>query len=175
MNEEKRTFHRIATRIKGYARIMPSEEEQPLFREAPVSGPGAAGFEARDPSVPESLYALLATINAKLDMILSVQGRDLLTADFPLTLDVTEISGAGVRFAARDGLAVGDTIEVVLVLCQFPLRLAGAVGQVLRAEAAGGENAMALDFTRIRERDLESIVQFVFQSQRDTIRVNRWS
>ena len=32
----------------------------------------------------------------------------------------------------------------------------------------------ALDFTRIRERDLEHIVQFVFQSQRDDLRGNKW-
>jgi c-di-GMP-binding flagellar brake protein YcgR len=66
-------------------------------------------------------------------------------------------------------------LEVVLMLSQFPLRMAGAIGRVIRAEPDQGRTLYALDFTRIRERDLETIVQFVFQSQRDELREKKWS
>ena len=54
------------------------------------------------------------------------------------------------------------------------MRLAGAMGRIIRREEIDGRIVYALDFTRIRERDLESIVQFVFQSQRDDLRGKKW-
>lgn len=175
-DNEKRTFLRIPTRIGGYARKLNMESEQPIFREAPlpgVCGPGA--FDARDASIPEGLYTLLSSINAKLDMLLGILGRDQMAADFPVTLDVMEISGAGLRFFASEELPMECDLEVVLMLSQFPLRMAGAIGRVIRAEPDQGRTLYALDFTRIRERDLETIVQFVFQSQRDELREKKWS
>jgi len=173
---EKRTFLRIPTRIGGFARKLDTEAEQPIFREAPlhgVSGPGA--FDARDASIPEGLYTLLSSLNAKLDMLIGMLGRDQISTDFPITLEVVEISGAGLRFFASQELALETAMEVVLMLSQFPLRMAGAIGTVLRAEPVEGKPLYALDFTRIRERDLETIVQFVFQSQRDALREKKWS
>ena len=53
--------------------------------------------------------------------------------------------------------------------------MAGAIGRILRQDDdQDGRAVYALDFTRIRERDLESIVQFVFQSQRDDLRGKKW-
>ena len=60
------------------------------------------------------------------------------------------------------------------MLSRFPLRMAGAMGRILRLEEQDGLLVHALDFTRIRERDLENIVQFVFQSQRDDLRGKKW-
>ena len=54
------------------------------------------------------------------------------------------------------------------------MRLAGAMGRIIRCDDVDGTMVYALDFTRIRERDLESIVQFVFQSQRDDLRGKKW-
>ncbi|MFZ5810854.1 MAG: PilZ domain-containing protein [Thermodesulfobacteriota bacterium] len=175
-DNEKRTFLRIPTRIGGYARKLDMENEQPIFREAPLpgaSGPGA--FDARDASIPEGLYTLLSSLNAKLDMLLGLLGRDHLATEFPVTLDVVEISGAGLRFFASEELPLNGDLEVVLMLSQFPLRMAGAMGRIIRSEPVQNKTLYALDFTRIRERDLETIVQFVFQSQRDELREKKWS
>ncbi len=174
MSEEKREFLRIPTRIKGHARLLASESELPLFREAPSAGPGLFGADSKE-GLSDSLFNLLSTINAKLDMIISFQSRESLETDFPLSLDVIEISGAGLRFHCAEELSQNQMIEAVLVLNQFPLRMAGAIGRILRQVDHGGRVVYALDFTNIRERDLESIVQFVFQSQRDEIRGKKWS
>jgi hypothetical protein len=175
-DNEKRTFLRIPTRIGGHARKLESESELPVFREAPlpgVSGPGA--FDARDASIPEGLYTLLSSLNAKLDMLIGMLGRDQISADFPLTLRIVEISGAGLRFFTSEELALGTSLEVVIMLSQFPLRMAGAIGRIIRVEPLEDAALYALDFTRIRERDLETIVQFVFQSQRDELREKKWT
>jgi hypothetical protein len=172
--EEKREFMRIPTRLRGYLRLLFSPDEMPLFRETSLTGAGLNPFDAREAGMSESLYAMLCSIDNKLDMLLSMQSRDQLEDDFPVTIDIAEISGAGVRFATTAELAVDQYVEAVIVLSRFPLRMAGAVGRVIRQEAQDGQPAYALDFTRIRERDLESIVQFVFQSQRDDLRGKKW-
>ena len=98
-------------------------------------------------------------------------------ANVPLlqaAMDILEISGAGVRFCTPDILPMEQYVETVIVLSRFPLRLAGAVGRIIRQDRQDDKTVYALDFTRIRERDLELIVQFVFQSQRDDLRVKKW-
>lgn len=172
--EEKREFMRIPTRLRGYLRLLSAPDELPIFREAPPLGGGACPSENHDPGMSDGLYSMLCTINAKLDMLLSLYNRELIETDFPVPMEIVEISGAGVRFTTPTPVAVDQHVEAVLVLSRFPLRMAGAVGRVLRQENQEGQPTYALDFTRIRERDLEHIVQFVFQSQRDDLRGNKW-
>jgi hypothetical protein len=164
---------RIPTRVRGQLRRLSSPEEMPLYRES-VTGAGMVPVDPREAGMSESLYSMLCTINAKLDMLLSMQNRDALENDFPVPMDIVEISGAGVRFFTPENLPLDAYVEAVIILGRFPLRLAGAIGRLIRQDPQDGQNAYALDFTRIRERDLESIVQFVFQSQRDDLRGNKW-
>jgi hypothetical protein len=174
-DSEKRTYLRIPTRIGGHGRLLGDPSEQPIFRDAPLAGlAGPGAFDARDAAIPESLYTLLSSLNAKLDILIGMLGRDQMTADFPITLSIVEISGAGLRFTASEPLALDADMEVVIMLSQFPLRMSGAMGKVIRIDDCDGKPVYALDFTRIRERDLETIVQFVFQSQRDDIRGKKW-
>jgi hypothetical protein len=171
--EEKRSFMRIPTRVRGHLRRLSSPDELPLYRDT-VTGAGMFPVDPREAGMSESLYSMLCTINSKLDMLLSMQNRDELESDFPVSMDIVEISGAGVRFFTPVELPLEVYVEAVIILGRFPLRLAGAIGRVIRQETQDGQNGYALDFTRIRERDLESIVQFVFQSQRDDLRGNKW-
>ena len=172
--EEKRSYMRIPTRLRGHLRLLPGPEDMPLYRETPPMGSTAIILDPRETGMSEPLYAMLSTINTKLDMLLSMQNRDLLEADFPVPMDIVEISGAGVRFLSLTELPLEQPVEAVLILSRFPLRMAGAIGQLVRCEEADGAYTYAIDFTRIRERDLESIVQFVFQSQRDDLRGKKW-
>ena len=170
MGEEKRDFLRIPTRIKGNARILETPGEMPLFREFPLASSANMTLDQLRGALSDPLVNVLSTINNKLDMLLSLHSQQRMETDFPISLDVIEISGAGMRFRCAQELVVDQEIEVVLVLCQFPLRMAGAIGRVLRSEMEGGRQIWALDFGRIRDRDLEFIVQFVTQAQRDELR-----
>jgi hypothetical protein len=172
--EEKRSYMRIPTRLRGHLRLLPSGEEMPLYRESPPMGSTVCSVDPRDTGMSEPLAAMLCTINSKLDMLLSMQNRDLLEADFPVPMDIIEISGAGVRFSTPEALILEQPVEAVILLSRFPMRLAGAIGRIIRCDDVDGTMVYALDFTRIRERDLESIVQFVFQSQRDDLRGKKW-
>ncbi|WP_300157923.1 PilZ domain-containing protein [Solidesulfovibrio sp.] len=174
--EEKRAFMRIPTRLTGRLRLLPGPDDMQVYRETPYPGSqGLCPHDAREAGMSEGLFSLLCSINTKLDMLLSMQSRDELSADFPVAVSIVEISGAGIRFTTSTELALEQYVETVIDLSRFPLRMAGAVGRIIRQEVReDGSTEYALDFTRIRERDLESIVQFVFQSQRDDLRGKKW-
>jgi len=174
MNEEKREFIRVPVNIKGYLRELAYPDEVQLFREGPASALDSIGIDLASANLSEPMLRVLASINAKLDLLLSIQGQQRLLADFPLHVDVFEISGAGARLFSAKPLTIGKDIEIVFLLMHTPLRLAGAIGSVVREEAFHDRQAWVVDFTRIRERDLEFIVQAVLQAQRDEIHGHKW-
>ncbi len=168
MDKEQRTYSRVAARLKGLACPVESADLAPRFRTAPRRD-GATPPPPMQ-GLPEGLIEFLLEMDAKLDQILVGQRQDQLRQDYPLELDIREISGAGVRFSCSEPLAEGQALELVIVLNQYPLRLTAAVGRV-RGEEGG---LRRFEFTYIREHDLETIVQFVFQEQREEIRNRKW-
>jgi len=174
MAEEQRTFLRIPTNLRGRMRLVASENELQLFREAPFASSSVTSAELKNAGLSDALITALQTMDHKLDMLVGIHTQDSLQVDFPLMAEVLEISGAGVKLVSSSPLAVDQIVELVVTLTQLPVRMAGAIGRVMRGEELDGRQVMAVDFTRIRDRDLESIVQFVFQTQRDELRVRKW-
>ena len=166
---DRRTFARVATRLRGHARPI-AEGEQPLFRGA---GSGAAaGLPAlHSANVPDALVEFLVALDHKIDTLLSLGSLENLRKDFPLDVEILDISGAGLRFTASGPMHTGDEFEVVVLLEGIPLHLAGAVGRVAGQDAG----AWRFEFTSIRESDLEQIIQFVFREQREQIRSAKWN
>lgn len=175
MEEQHRSFLRIPTRLRGRMRLLANENEQQLFREAPITHVSVVAAELKNAGLGEALVNALLSIERKLDLLIGLNSQDNLQADFPHPIDVFEISGAGIKMATDRELAVGQHLEVVLVLTQLPVRMASGIAAVVRREASDGRDLWALDFTRIRDRDLESIVQFVFQAERDELREKKWT
>jgi hypothetical protein len=174
MDEEQRTFLRIPTKLRGRMRLVSSEKELQLFREAPITSLSVSAMELKAAGVNEALINALSSIDRKLDMLISVHSHDNLLDDFPHAIEIGEISGAGIKITSSLPLQVDQLIEFVITLTQLPVRMAGAIGRVVREEDMDGTTGWAVDFARIRDRDLESIVQFVFQTQRDELRVKKW-
>jgi hypothetical protein len=175
MEKDNRTFLRIPTKLRGRLRLLGSEHEPQLFREAPITSSSGTVMELKNAGINEALVNAILNLDRKLDMLIGLHSQDSLQEDFPYTVEVVEISGAGVKLSTTADLAVGQMVELVLVLTQVPVRMSSAIGQVVRLEEIPRGFAWALDFTRIRDRDLESIVQFVFQTQRDELRERKWS
>lgn len=175
MGEEQRTFLRIPTKLRGRMRFLASEKELQLFREAPITSLSVSVMELKAAGVNEALVEALSSIDRKLDQLIAIHSHDNLVDDFPNLIEVCEISGAGVKLISQLPLEVGQHIEFVLTLTQLPVRMTGAIGRVVRREQdVDGHPTWAVDFVRIRDRDLETIVQFVFQTQRDELRVRKW-
>ena len=174
MGEEQRTYLRIPTKLHGRMRLVSSDKELQLFREAPITSTSVTAMELKSAGLNEALVNALLAIDRKLDLLIGIHTQDSLLDDFPQTIEVVEISGAGVKMTSTDPLAVGQLVEVVITMTQLPVRMAGAIGRIIRDEMLDGVRVWALDFTKIRDRDLETIVQFVFQTQRDELRVKKW-
>ncbi len=175
MDDEQRTFLRIPTKLRGRLRLVASETEPQLFREAPIVSSSVTAMELKNAGIAEALVNALMNIDRKLDMLIGLHASASLEEDFPHVFEVVEISGAGIKAISASPLPVGQLAEVVLTLTQLPVRMAASIGRVVREETEDGGYAWALDFTRIRDRDLESIVQFVFQTQRDEMRGKKWT
>lgn len=176
MEHEKRAFSRVATFLRAYARPMASPDAPVMFN-ASSQAASLAGLPLKESKLPEVLVQFLLEMSQKLDLIVSHLSREQLQDDFPHTVDVVELSGAGVQMRAAMPLKPDDTLELVLVLSQFPLRLASAVGKVVRcleADAAEGDALWAVDFIRIRENDLDAVVHHVFNEERQHIRERKW-
>ena len=176
MEHEKRAFSRVATFVRAHMRPM-SGPDAPVMFNASSQATSLAGLSLKESKLPDVLVQFLLEMSQKLDLVVSHLSREQLQDDFPHAADVVELSGAGVQMRTDMALVPGDVLEIVLVLSLFPLRLAGAVGKVIRAldtAPVDGGTLWAVDFIRIRENDLDAVVQHVFNEERQHIRERKW-
>ncbi len=174
MSSQKRNYSRVETHLPGRLRLLAAGEEHSLYYgcsgcNLPADSPG----RPKVAGMPESMLDFLEAINMKLDMLLSIASQDHLQNNFPESITIVEISGAGLIFTAKRDFHLDDRVEMVMFLSQVPLRIAGAIGRVHRRDEINGKSAWVVDFTSIRESDREAIVRFVFQQQREQIRESK--
>lgn len=174
MSSQKRNYSRVETYLPGRLRLLAGGDEQSLYYgcsgcNPPPEGPG----RPKVAGMPESMLDFLEAINTKLDMLLSIASQDHLQNNFPESIAIVEISGAGLIFTAKRDFQLDDKVELVMFLSQVPLRIAGAIGRIHRRDEVNGQPAWVVDFTSIRESDREAVVRFVFQQQREKIRESK--
>lgn len=175
MGDEKRTFSRVETTVKTYLKHVSGDSGFPTGFDCPGCEMGPDMEELKRSSLPQAVSDFLIELNRKVDILVSLGSRKMIQDDYPLKGVVTEISGAGVLLRSSEGIKPGDHLEIVMILSAFPLRLASAVGRVVRKEAGTvDEPVWGVEFTRIRDTDQEQIVQFVFKEQRARIREQKW-
>lgn len=168
MSEEKRTFSRVPIRLKGHARIMRSIDSPPKFTGDAVCAESCRENLFRNSKLPEELTTFLAEMDRKLDRVLGLLSRENLQSDFPLDIEILELSAAGIKFNCATPIEINESLEIVILLSQVPLRMAGSKGRVLAMEE--DTNLYRFEFVDTRGSDMEAIVQFVFQQQREQIR-----
>lgn len=174
MTDQKRNYSRIETFLPGRLRLLAPGEEHSLYHgRSGCDLPPQAQGKPKGAGLPETLMDFLETINAKLDMLLSIASQDHLQNNFPISINIVEISGAGLIFMADREFQLDDRVELVIFLSQIPLRIAGAIGRIHRRDEISAKSAWVVDFTAIRETDREAIVQFVFRQQREQIRESK--
>lgn len=168
MSEEKRTFSRVPVRLKGYARVMQSIESPQIFTGDAVGEMSNRDELLRNSKLPEDLTSFLAEMDRKLDRVLGLLSKDHLRSDFPLDIEILELSAAGVKFRTKENISPKDPLEIIVLLSHVPLRMAGSKGRTLGIE--DDTKLYRFEFVDTRGSDMEAIVQFVFQQQREQIR-----
>ncbi len=171
MEEEKRRFLRVPTRLKAYLKKV-SKDTKPVHHYSRTHQPSTFNLDLKKFGLPEALKEYLEIINSKLDMILSIQSLAFIEKDYPFTTEVIEIGGGGLKCLKPQKLdvKVGDFLEFVIILSTFPLWMVGAIGKINRIENIDGREVMAIEFSQIRDSDKEEIIRFVFQEERENIR-----
>jgi len=122
----------------------------------------------RNSKLPDDLTAFLSEMDRKLDRVLGLLSQDHLRTDFSIDIEVMELSAAGVKFRSKEEFQTDTPLEIVLVLSQVPLRMAGSKGRILGKEE--DTELYRFEFMDTRGSNMEAIVQFVFQQQREQIR-----
>lgn len=174
MSEQKRNYSRIETFLPGRLRLLAPGEEHSLYHGCSGCDPAPqAQGRPKVSGLPETMLDFLETINAKLDMLLSIASQDHLQNNFPVSINIVEISGAGLIFTADRDFKLDDRVELVIFLSQVPLRIAAAIGRIHRRDEINKKPAWVVDFSSIRESDREAIVRYVFQQQREQIRESK--
>ncbi len=168
---DKRCYSRIKTRVKALLRRAEDKHSPPLFRTSIHDTPTIQSH-LKDAGIPESLRLFMEYLDGKLDLILSILGKDIIEKEFEFSTVVVELSGGGLKcIRPSQDFQVGDTIEILLFLCHIPLRTVSAVGEVVRIEQLNSNEVLVVEFTHIRELDREEVVRFVFQEEREQIRI----
>ncbi len=177
---ERREFARIPVSMTAWYRRVSDADVPPKLQEQwAAAGPADNPRDFLDRArLPEAMNKFLLHMDAKLDALLGFVMTEKLSQEFPNTVQVLELSGGGVRIETVESFQQGDILELALMLHHAPVRVAGAMAMVTRgpepAQASPDQEAgraiWALDFVRIREQDLEAVVQFVFHEERQRLR-----
>jgi hypothetical protein len=134
---------------------------------APVKGEGAV------PDVNPRVWQMLVNIHTMLGMIL--ERLDMETEGF-LRAEKTHVnmSATGIAFRSKERFAVGDTLEVKMLLPARPPLGVIVYGNVIRADAAAdGGTEIALHFMGMSEELRNDIIQYSLMRQREIIRSSR--
>lgn len=179
-NDPSSSENRNYSRIPCFARAMYRHMSHP---EEPQICP--SGFNVEDKTfrerfaassgLPDAAVSFLLNLDAKIDRIISQMSKDALAAYFPKQLVVLDISASGLLVQAND-LQVGEYVETVLFLGEFPSIVVSGVAHVLRpgSPVPGVGTTYALRFTRMRDSEREQIVRFVFREERERIRSQKF-
>lgn len=165
-------YSRVNVRLRAHARRSDDPAKPAIFRWTDRPAAAMTEMELAEAQVPQPLARFLMALDSKLDMLIGMQGGASVREDYPLRLEVRDISGSGLGFQAADHFNEGEVLEVVLVLSDAPPRYVAATGRVV---GSGPDGLARFEFTTIREDDRETVVQFVFQEEREQIRRSKLS
>ncbi len=133
------------------------------------------GMEPRDLDLPDDtinprLWQMLVDISAKLSVVmerLNLQDAGLAGVE---SVPVN-ISASGIRVETDQPLALGDSVEIRMVLPLYPPVGVIAFGIVVRSdEAAAGRRKVAVQFTEMEDDVEDVIIQYALKRQREMIR-----
>ena len=174
MTDSRPQFNAVDARVRGKFRIMPSSDDLPKIYLGGEQKP--MGYEELAQSkLPEAVINFLIGMADQLNYIAALMEKNSLEEEFPHELDGCRISGSGLAFYADQPLEIGAYLEVLLTLNSLPLKMAGAIGRVVKKENTPQGDKYSFQFTRISETNLDAIVHFVFQEQRKSIREHHWT
>ncbi len=172
--EDRRKYARVTTHFFGRFRVLNSHSEPQICAGAFCStGHAVREIFASQSQLPESVTKFLLELDNKLESVLGILRKDALEELFSHKMRVLDISAGGIVMQTDFPLEIGQYLEVVLHMGDFPFRMASGVGRIIRHADKGGNKGLVLEFTDLREEDREEIIHYVFQEERRKLRKQR--
>lgn len=167
----KREFSRVATLLPFSSRVLPPEEwaasRAKLFGEAIYSELSTL------PEIGDAHLSIwLKTINAKLDAIMRMIA--IYQGGFEsLPLKSVTLSASGLDFLSDTEISVGNIMEIKIILFSLPPVAIQLYGEVLSSSKSQDQFRIALKFLPMDDHIRNEIVRFVFEKEREILRVKR--
>lgn len=165
-------YSKVSTRIRAYVRPAAAGDQLPLPQDNPALLDAETPADLDSAQLSKPLADFLRGLDAKMDTVISLLSQKRLEDDFQTAVDVVEIGGEGLTFLCESQHAVDDVLEFALILNQYPLRVAAAIGTVRQVDQDGPVRCK-VEFTNIRETDFEAVMRFVFHEERQRIRESK--
>jgi hypothetical protein len=170
---ENRHYCRVEACIPFACRLVPPEEQKNIR-----SHVSSATFLTGHKTMPEihdpSLAEWINLISIKLDTIIR-----LLTLEregfFSLPFECINISGGGLRFLSQNKYAMGDTLEIRMMLSLLhPIALyVYATVLSVSERRAEGDYDISVQFMTMDNAIQDEIIRFVFEREREILRVKK--
>lgn len=168
-----RESFRVDDVVPMVVRKVNENEQLNVSRSIPFYDAGVLQAESPDMDINPKLWQMLVNIHAMLGMVL--ERLDLETAGFlQAEKKRVNMSATGLRFQTRERYAVGDKLEIKLLLPARPPIGMLVYGSIIRVDdMGGGENEIALRFYDISDDLRDEIIQYSLMRQREIIRNSR--
>ncbi len=128
------------------------------------------------PFTRESIFnhPIIWEINRKLDLLIHMYLAEDFMALMKAPPKDVNISASGIRFITSESFAVGDLLEIGLILPVAPLLFLRLVGDVLRIKPVTSYEteryAVAVRFLKVDPDTKEDIIKYLFRRQRGMLR-----
>ena len=168
-----REYFRVDDVVPMVVRKVDENERLTVSRSIPFFDAGVLESESPDVDVNPKLWQMLVNIRTMLGMVL--ERLDLESAGFLRSEKKrVNMSATGLRFQTRERYAVGDKLEIKMLLPARPPFGVLVYGNIIRVdEMDGGENDIALRFFDISDDLRDEIIQYSLMRQREIIRTSR--
>ncbi|MDR1657396.1 MAG: PilZ domain-containing protein [Deltaproteobacteria bacterium] len=176
-NEERRKGLRANLPSQMLFNVLESPNEYIRGQDSTVKRLAAMDAEAI-PQLTSASQILLARIDRKLSLILSILAETSARKNYMNQAMVQDISEFGLSFGHHTQFPIGSYLEIGLILPYTDGRLMDILGRVVR-QLDSEENMISephvygFEFTDVLSSDQNEIVQWIFTKQREEIRKRR--
>ncbi len=165
---QKRCLFRVTDGADTQRCHLPPQCTDPLVRDAIFA-------QSR---LPEALARFLSEMDRKLDLILAHIQKDDLEKEFPYEGYIVQLGGDGITLECPQPLAPDDQLEIVIVLEEYPIKIASCIAQIQTIDKTPPVNdprnsVYSAIYSTLRTDDREAIIRCIFQENRRIIREAR--
>jgi hypothetical protein len=176
-SKERRQYFRVEDILPIVVRVLDRDRSKVKAKICSGFAPGLATphfhGEVPDERIPPPLWEMLVDIQTKLSLILNTlcqQGAGL----SPAESKSVSLSAVGIRLMTQDTFALGQLVEVQMLLTLHAPVWIVVYGEVIRfATVDTGENEVAINFDEMDEEVRDTINYYTLKRQREVIRRQR--